>query len=816
MTDFVSETPEQIEQLIRKGHSIHLLEKIQSVLSSNATSRETRIVYQLLKCRVLTKLNHHIQALNLLEEINNEIFEIGNDVQQLDYYICKAENFEILGKAKEGLDILEEAEQILQKSKIIDSHEMFTRKIDLLIQRVRIITISKRYFEFYLPESFDQIIDSFDECINLSRERNYDYGVAISLELKGWFFYLESRFEEAFECYEESQEIWKRDENKIGHASILFKKGMMHAFSGNHDTAIDLLEEALLLNEEIGSKRLKASVHFALDAAYNQKGESDLSLKHSKIASDLFREIGDRIFTALSLYNYANGVIYREMEYEKGVTLLYEALSNAKEAESNRTIHAIQTGLTYAFIYKGELNRALEFINELIKYFDERGDIEGLAIAQSQKGQINLKKGDLDKALKNYTISLENFRILERPDGIRESLVNIGRIFQMKGEYDKALHYFYEVRKTSNNQKNKLYLALDYSNLISCYLDLEDLEKAATYLQSLQEIDKELEDKVLEITNKLSTALVLKRNENVQNRLKAKELLKYIINEKDVEYRIVETAILNLCDLLLIELKESEDYKLLEELKFFINQLQQIGIRELTYPLLVQTYWLQSQISLLELNAEEAQRLYFNAQVMAEEKGLNLMARKISDEHDFLISQLDLWRKFTTKLPSIVEILELTRIEDMLSQMLKKGVVLPAEVEKEDEKPVIIFIFTEFGEILFSEKLMDTLEDDIIERILPEMKTQIEEETNHKTARRGRLYDYSYILRRIDTLFFSYFFVGKSFAAIHKLDDFSRILNESGSIWERLVSFSKSGLNLNYEERRSITGFIDNTFLTNK
>ncbi|MHA1447357.1 MAG: hypothetical protein ACTSSN_11735, partial [Candidatus Heimdallarchaeaceae archaeon] len=155
-------------------------------------------------------------------------------------------------------------------------------------------------------------------------------------------------------------------------------------------------------------------------------------------------------------------------------------------------------------------------------------------------------------------------------------------------------------------------------------------------------------------------------------------------------------------------------------------------------------------------------------------------------------------------------------IEDMLSQMLKKGVVLPAEVEKEDEKPVIIFIFTEFGEILFSEKLMDTLEDDIIERILPEMKTQIEEEINHKTARRGRLYDYSYILRKIDTLFFSYFFVGKSFAAIHKLDDFSRILNKSGSIWERLVSFSKSGLNLNYEERRSITGFIDNTFLTNK
>ncbi|MHA1465397.1 MAG: hypothetical protein ACTSQ2_09930, partial [Candidatus Heimdallarchaeaceae archaeon] len=661
-----------------------------------------------------------------------------------------------------------------------------------------------------------QIVDSFDECINLSRERNYDYGIAISLELKGWFFYLESKYKEAFECYEEAHEICKRDENIMGDACILFRKGFLHAFTGNHDLAIDLLEESLLISEKIGSKRLKASIHFALDSAYYFRGDTNISLKHIKIAVDLFRELGDRIFTALSLHNYANKLIYSDMEYEKGVTLMYEALSDAKESESKRTLHAIQTGLISAYIYNGELNRALEFVYGIIEYFAECGDTEGLAIAQAHKGRINLKKGELDIALNDITDALENFRILERLDGIRVSLTNIGRIFQMKGEYDKALYYFYELTKISNNQKNKLWLALDYSDLISCYLDLENLEKATTYLQSLQEIDKELESKLLKITSKLSTALVLKRNKSVQDRLKAKELLKYIINEKDVEYRIVEIAILNLCDLLLIELKKSEDYKLLEELKFFINQLQEIGVKELTYPLLVQTYWLQSRISLLELNAEEAQKLYTKAQAMAEEKGLELMARKISDEHDFLIDQLDLWRKFTTKLPSILEIFELTRIEDMLSQMLRKGVVLPSDVVKEDEEPAIIFIFTESGEILFSEKLFDALEEDIIERILPQMKTQLEEETDDKTASRGRLYDYSYLLRKVDTLFFSYFFIGKSYTAIHKLEEFSKILNESIGIWERLVKYSQSGLHLNYEERNSINSFIDTIFLSSK
>ncbi|MEE9411239.1 MAG: tetratricopeptide repeat protein, partial [Candidatus Heimdallarchaeota archaeon] len=457
--------------------------------------------------------------------------------------------------------------------------------------------------------------------------------------------------------------------------------------------------------------------------------------------------------------------------------------------------------------------RALENINELIEYFNERGDHEGLAIAQSHLGEINLKKGDLDEALKNYLDSIEYHRIREQSGGIRLTYINIGMIFQMKGEYDKALEYFYNAKEISEDLENKLSLAYDYFYLISCYLDIEDIEKATTYLLSLKEIDKEIEDKVLKIITNLSSALVLKMSENEQERMEAKKLFKSIINETDVKYEIVEKAILNLCDVLLIEYKISEDNEIIEELKFFIYKLQEVGLRELTHPLLVQTYWLQSQISLLELNAEEAQQLYLKAQTMAEEKELEPMARKISAEHDFLIGQLDLWKKFTTKLPSIVEILELTKIEDMLSQMLKKGVVLPSEVEREDEKPVIIFIFSESGEILFSEKLLDTLEDDIIERILPELKIQIEEEKHHELISRGRLYDYSYLLKKIDTLFFCYFFVGKSFSAIHKLEKFSRTLNETSSIWERLVTFSQSGLNLNYEERRSITVFIDNIFL---
>ena len=83
-------------------------------------------------------------------------------------------------------------------------------------------------------------------------------------------------------------------------------------------------------------------------------------------------------------------------------------------------------------------------------------------------------------------------------------------------------------------------------------------------------------------------------------------------------------------------------------------------------------------------------------------------------------------------------------------------------------------------------------------------------------VKRGRLYDYSYIMKEVDTLIFCYFFVGKSYQAIKKLEEFSRILNEASNLWTHLITSSKTSLSLNFEERKSITSFIDEIFLTKK
>ena len=55
---------------------------------------------------------------------------------------------------------------------------------------------------------------------------------------------------------------------------------------------------------------------------------------------------------------------------------------------------------------------------------------------------------------------------------------------------------------------------------------------------------------------------------------------------------------------------------------------------------------LYGKISLLQMNMGEARRYLIQAQNIAEDHGLQLLARAISEEHDKLLEQLAEWENF--------------------------------------------------------------------------------------------------------------------------------------------------------------------------
>ncbi|MHA1200803.1 MAG: hypothetical protein ACTSQF_15895, partial [Candidatus Heimdallarchaeaceae archaeon] len=369
--------------------------------------------------------------------------------------------------------------------------------------------------------------------------------------------------------------------------------------------------------------------------------------------------------------------------------------------------------------------------------------------------------------------------------------------------------------------------------LINCYLARKENEEAEKYLEALQQYSSKLDSKPISVMTTLAKALVYSKKENSADRKEAKELLESVINEKDVDHKLAVTAILNLCELLIVELRESEDLELLDKLKSYVEKLHQEGTAELAYPLLVQSIWLQANISLLELDVGRARRLFKSAQVMAEAKEMFNLARRISNNHDILLGQLNLWEKFTMQLPTVAERMELTHIESVLNEMIKgRGIVFP-EGEVEIEEPILVSIFSETGATLYLEQFDPELSTDILEKFWYSIITRVKEEVKTGSLERMIFQDYTCLVKKLESLSFFYVFAGQSYKGIKKLEEFSQLVYGTSLVWEELEELSKIALSskfdletvvasadrdqpLDYSSHFILNQYVDSVFLRKK
>ena len=252
-----------------------------------------------------------------------------------------------------------------------------------------------------------------------------------------------------------------------------------------------------------------------------------------------------------------------------------------------------------------------------------------------------------------------------------------------------------------------------------------------------------------------------------------------------------------------------------------------------TYPLLVQSIWLQANISLLELDVGRARRLLKSAQVMAEAKRMINLARRISNNHDILLGQLDLWEQFTKQLPTVAERMELTHIESVLNEMVKgRGIVFP-EGEVEYEEPILLSILSETGATLYLEQFDPELGRDLIEKFWYSIIKRVKEEVKTGSLERMLFQDYTCLVKKLESLSFCYVFAGQSYEGIKKLEEFSQLVYGTSLVWEELEELSKIALStkfdletfvasgdrdqpLEYSSQFIINQYVDNIFLRKK
>ncbi|GAG02665.1 unnamed protein product, partial [marine sediment metagenome] len=258
-----------------------------------------------------------------------------------------------------------------------------------------------------------------------------------------------------------------------------------------------------------------------------------------------------------------------------------------------------------------------------------------------------------------------------------------GLVYQKKGELKRALVSLEKSLTIAEEIGNIWNITSVLGSMIMFYIEQKDQDNAQKYLKLLKQYKEQYSYQFTKTTARLCEALILKMSTRTRNRAKAEELLKQIIEEEIGLGQFTLLALINLCDLLLGELRITNDIEVVDELKLFINQLINIAEKTNSSWILTETYLLQAKLSLITFKIKKAQRFLIQAQQIAKRFNLNQLTMRITNEQEDLLKKLDIWERLKEAGAPMAERFELARLDDQIVGMVQNLTTLKPQVTEE-------------------------------------------------------------------------------------------------------------------------------------
>ena len=619
-----------------------------------------------------------------------------------------------------------------------------------------------------------QLIRNFEE-----RERHTLHDLVLShllkCELLLWQGLYEDLVKLAEQTYKESLGLGKN----LLSVDILLKMANALLWLNQFDKFHDIIKqgEELLkaLPQELPAdyKQREAYIAWLKGRFYFQIRDADRALKHLEHSLALREELGNKQEIAVSLGVIARVFISLKVDYNRALILYERGMTFAKESGNKW------------------------YIGNFYYY---------MAITHQVKGE-------LERSIKLYKQGLTIFNDLNNKYMVAAILINLGEVYRQRGEFDRALECLEQALALRYERGNLRDIAIVHEYLIQILIDKGDLEQAQQYLHRYEQLNNQLKDKQINLVYLLNKALILKKSSRTRNRAEAEEILKQILEDEDSNFKLILTALTNLCELLLTELRMNNDLEVLEEINPLIARLLDIAEKTGSYSILCETYLLQAKLSLLTFNIKKAKRFLTQAQQIAEKYGLNQLAIKISNEHDELLNQLSIWENLKQSNTSLADRIKFTRLGEQMENMVRKHVTKAPVLET--EQPVLLTIISKKGSMIFSNPFTADMTFDVnrIGDFLSSFNT-FSDQIFSESLDRVKFLDFTLILKEINSFIICYMFKGQSYSAQQKLLHFSNALTNQGNIIKILNSSAQSGPPLSIKEIPLIEELISESFLS--
>ena len=479
--------------------------------------------------------------------------------------------------------------------------------------------------------------------------------------------------------------------------------------------------------------------------------------------------------------------------------------------------------LGHYYLMKGDLSNAFSNFKTSLNIREEEGYNQSLPQSYYSIGEIFSQKGELRESLIYYKKAID-IHIADIKEVFRPiCLSTIGRVYGELGDFLIAEKYLLEGLELLNEKKIVNYhfqnfsvsTAKTYHCLIVLSLNNKETKNANYYLSELQKyaINHPNNTQIQQLY-RLDEALILKSSDNnMRDKIRAGIILKEMIKEDIIDHEIVIEVMTNLCEVLIYELELTGNEVILQEIEEFTNKLLDISLTQYLYNLQSEANLIKARISLLYLNFDDA-RLYLTiAQKIAAKYNLNQLAKRISDEHDSLLTNLDELEKKKNQKISLQERIKTFRYELLFSKIFRSKTeeLLP----KPDTAIYLVILGVIDGHCLYERSFQETniMDGNLIAGFISAINSFGQETfSTLDTIDRIKHGDFFIIIQPKDDFLFGYVFKGDSYPAISKLNNFVKKISEFKDIFEKLSFSIQSHLEIAEDTKLKINQVGDNIF----
>ncbi len=462
--------------------------------------------------------------------------------------------------------------------------------------------------------------------------------------------------------------------------------------------------------------------------------------------------------------------------------------------------------------YQGKLIQAVSILEKSLAIGRKLNNYLIMADALVAIGEIHRLRGDFGKALQFYNTALILHQEIGNTYGMAIIYNNVGIVYYSKGDFDNSFEYFTKSLRRALEINFRFTVVESLFYLINILVSKDQLFEAKEHLQIAKDTALDQKDTMIYYYSLLSEVVLL-RNENRFSSLgRAYDILQEIISKNLVYQEITIHAMLNLCEILLNELKYSGKEEILEDLDDLTDKLLEIAEQQFSHSLLAEVYWLKGRLALVNADLDKARGFLSTAQSIAEVQNLENLARKISNDHDNLLSQLNMWKNLIDEDVSLADRIQESKIDKLVASMINRATFDIQEIE--NDTPVMLILLNEGGVPLFSLQFGTgkTVNQILLSGFLSAINNIVQEVFETKgSIRRIEHQNYLLIFQNIENIIVCYAFKGSSYSARKKLNYFIKQI-ETSSFKEEFMFSSSTGKVLDNEKNEILEKWATEIF----